>query len=130
MNHLSSTEIRVTETGLFIPLDWLIGLPENLCFRRFQEVLIIETSQRAKTREQLAKMVGKLRQVADDLGVPEAAEIASLVEEVRSERARDPKDQPFIDLATISPRPDFIITGDKDFEQNRYGEVPVISATG
>jgi predicted nucleic acid-binding protein len=42
---------------------------------------------------------------------------------------RDPKDQPFIDLATTSPRPDFIITGDKDFEQNRYGEVPVISAT-
>lgn len=88
MNYLSSTEIRVTEAGLFIPLDWLRGLPENLCFQRFQEVLIIETSQRAKIREQLANMVGKLRQVADDLGVPEATEIASLVEEVRSERAR------------------------------------------
>jgi hypothetical protein len=88
MNHLPLTEIHVTETGLFIPLDWLTGLPENLCFRRFQEVLIIETNQRAKAREQLAKMVEKLRQVTDEMGVPEAAEIASLVEEVRSERAR------------------------------------------
>jgi hypothetical protein len=88
MNHLPATEIRVTEAGLFIPLDWLTGLPENWCCQRFQEVLIIETRQRANTREQLAKMVGKLRQVADDIGVPEATEIASLVEEVRSERAR------------------------------------------
>jgi len=42
---------------------------------------------------------------------------------------RDPKDQPFVDLATTSPSPAFIVTGDKDFEQQRYGEVPVISAT-
>lgn len=87
MNCLSPTEVRITEAGLFIPLDWLTGLPEELCVRRFQQMLIIETSQHAKAREQLVEMVGKLRQVAEEIGIPDDAEIASLVEEVRSERA-------------------------------------------
>lgn len=41
----------------------------------------------------------------------------------------DAKDQPFIDLAATVPTPDFIITGDKDFTEKRYFDVPVISAT-
>jgi len=87
INYLSPIEVRITEAGLFIPPDWLTGLPEELCVRRFQQMLIIETSQHAKVREQLVVMVGKLRQVAEEIGVPDDAEIASLVEEVRSERA-------------------------------------------
>jgi len=42
---------------------------------------------------------------------------------------RDNKDRPFLELAATRPAPDFIITGDKDFEENRYEGVPVISAS-
>ncbi len=42
---------------------------------------------------------------------------------------RDDKDRPFLELAATRPAPDFIITGDKDFEQDRYESVPVISAS-
>lgn len=42
---------------------------------------------------------------------------------------RDDKDRPFLELAATRPAPDFIITGDKDFEENRYEGVPVISAS-
>jgi len=41
---------------------------------------------------------------------------------------RDPKDRPFVELAATQPAPDFMITGDKDFERDRYAGVPVISA--
>ncbi len=42
---------------------------------------------------------------------------------------RDEKDRPFLELAATNPAPDFIITGDKDFERGRYAGVPVISAS-
>jgi len=42
---------------------------------------------------------------------------------------RDDNDRPFLELAATRPAPDFIITGDKDFEQGRYESVPVISAS-
>ncbi len=42
---------------------------------------------------------------------------------------RDKKDRPFILLAASRPQPEFIITGDKDFEEDRYADVPVISAS-
>jgi len=41
---------------------------------------------------------------------------------------RDKKDRPFILLAA-SRQPEFIITGDKNFEEDRYADVPVISAS-
>lgn len=44
-------------------------------------------------------------------------------------RMRDPADRPFLDLANSHPAPDFIVTGDKDFEQDHYHGVPVISAS-
>ena len=42
---------------------------------------------------------------------------------------RDEKDRPFIELAATIPSPEYIITGDKDFEQGNYSGVPVISAS-
>ncbi len=44
-------------------------------------------------------------------------------------KIRDIKDQPFIELAATLPKPDFLITGDKDFEQKHYAGVHVISAS-
>jgi hypothetical protein len=42
---------------------------------------------------------------------------------------RDRKDRPFLELAATSPKADFLITGDKDFEAPRYEGVTVISAS-
>ena len=42
---------------------------------------------------------------------------------------RDEKDRPFIELASTLPQPEYIITGDKDFEHDRYSGVPVVSAS-
>ncbi|MEK7876219.1 MAG: hypothetical protein AAB325_08550 [Pseudomonadota bacterium] len=47
---------------------------------------------------------------------------------IRAVRIRDPKDKPFVELAASLPAADFIVTGDKDFTESRYGDVPVISA--
>jgi putative PIN family toxin of toxin-antitoxin system len=33
---------------------------------------------------------------------------------------RDHKDRPFIELTMTEPEPEYLITGDKDFEQDRY----------
>jgi hypothetical protein len=42
---------------------------------------------------------------------------------------RDRKDRPFLELAAASPKADFLITGDKDFEAPHYEGVTVISAS-
>jgi putative PIN family toxin of toxin-antitoxin system len=42
---------------------------------------------------------------------------------------RDIKDIPFIELAATIPQPEYLITGDKDFEQKRYHGVSVVSAS-
>lgn len=41
---------------------------------------------------------------------------------------RDAKDRPFIELCATRPKPEFIVTGDRDFEQARYHGVKVIGA--
>lgn len=60
------------------------------------------------------------------------AELARLAHVVKPRlstvRIRDPKDKPFVELAASRPAADFIVTGDKDFTESRYGDVPVISA--
>lgn len=43
-------------------------------------------------------------------------------------RIRDEKDRPFIELAATRPPVDFLITGDRDFDQAAYHDVTVISA--
>ena len=61
------------------------------------------------------------------------SELENLAEFVtpRSSKAtiRDEKDRPFLELAAHRPPVNYIITGDKDFESNRYEDVPVISAS-
>jgi len=42
---------------------------------------------------------------------------------------RDEKDRPFLELMASNPAPEFLITGDKDFEDQRYRNMPVISAS-
>lgn len=42
---------------------------------------------------------------------------------------RDQKDRPFLELAASRPAADFLVTGDKDFENQRYEGIPVITAS-
>jgi hypothetical protein len=42
---------------------------------------------------------------------------------------RDEKDRPFLELMASNPVPEFFVTGDKDFEEQRHQNVPVISAS-
>jgi putative PIN family toxin of toxin-antitoxin system len=61
--------------------------------------------------------------------VAELARVAEIVSPVSIQSSiRDEKDRPFLELAASHPPVDFLITGDKDFEQQRYEGVPVISA--
>ena len=40
---------------------------------------------------------------------------------------RDEKDRPFLELAASRPAADYLVTGDKDFENQHYEDIPVIS---
>ena len=42
---------------------------------------------------------------------------------------RDEKDRPFLELAASRPAADYLVTGDKDFENQHYEDIPVISAS-
>ena len=42
---------------------------------------------------------------------------------------RDEKDRPFLELAASRPAADYLVTGDKDFENQLYEDIPVISAS-
>ncbi len=54
--------------------------------------------------------------------------IAEFVETPRGASAiRDPKDRPFLDLAASRPAPDFLVTGDRDFDRSHYAGVAVVT---
>ena len=42
---------------------------------------------------------------------------------------RDEKDRPFLELAASRPAADYLVTGDKDFENQHYEDIPVVSAS-
>lgn len=41
---------------------------------------------------------------------------------------RDEHDRPFLDVMATPPKPQYLVTGDRDFEFSDYSGVPVISA--
>jgi len=41
---------------------------------------------------------------------------------------RDEYDRPFLDLMATPPKPQYFVTGDRDFEFSHYSGVPVVSA--
>jgi putative PIN family toxin of toxin-antitoxin system len=41
---------------------------------------------------------------------------------------RDEYDRAFLDLMATSPKPQYFVTGDRDFESSHYSGVPVLSA--
>jgi uncharacterized protein len=88
-------------------------------FAELQDVLQRPQLQRYFVRIEItpADFLATLREIAEFV-VTEPCDIP----------IRDPKDRPFIELVATPPQPDFLINGDKDFEQQRYAGVPVISA--
>jgi putative PIN family toxin of toxin-antitoxin system len=42
---------------------------------------------------------------------------------------RDEHDRPFLDLLATPPKPQYFVTGDRDFKLSHYSGVPVLSAT-
>ena len=41
---------------------------------------------------------------------------------------RDEHDRPFLDIMATPPKPQYLVTGDRDFEFSNYSGVPVLSA--
>ena len=60
----------------------------------------------------------------------EFRELAEIIEPTPTDiPVRDENDRIFLELAVARPPVDFLITGDRDFEQRHYADVPVISPT-
>jgi hypothetical protein len=81
-------KLHITDKGLLIPSDCLMGLPSDMVVRRVNNRLFIETESQALTNKYLADTVEKLHQAGDDLGCPDENEIRKLVDEVRLNNAR------------------------------------------
>jgi hypothetical protein len=65
--------------------------------------------------------------VEPEIFLSRLAEIVEIVEpETTAASIRDPKDQPFLALASCTPRADALVTGDRDFTADSYCGVPVI----
>lgn len=81
-------ELRVKKDGLHIPSAWLKGFGGSVAVERGPDLLIIESPRRAAARENLKRMVGRLRRAARRNGAPSREEIVAEVVAVRARRAR------------------------------------------
>ena len=80
-------KIHITDKGLLIPSDCLSGLPRDMVVRRVKNRLIIESESQALVNEHLLKMVQKLRESGEVLGMPDENEVREIVDEVRANYA-------------------------------------------
>ena len=80
------TNLKVAHNGLLIPPQYLEDLGPEPCVRRIKGGLIVESRDQALARERLRDLVARLR-VAAGSDAPGDDEIATLVDEVRGERA-------------------------------------------
>lgn len=89
-----------------------------------------------ETRNELEEVLGrpKLKLYLGRAGVDKEsflADLAAIAEIVRpgsvKARIRDPKDQPILAVASTDPPPDYVITGDRDFEEVKLDPVRIVS---
>jgi len=78
--------LQIDDRGLLIPPKYPGGLARCGRVRPIKGGIVVESADQAEARDALESMVERLRQVADEDPL-DPAEIARLVEEVRSERA-------------------------------------------
>ncbi|WP_200236511.1 hypothetical protein [Lamprobacter modestohalophilus] len=81
------TELKLAGNGLLIPPQYLKEIGAEPCVRRIKGGLLIESRHQSLAREQLCDLVARLRIPAEP-DAPGEDEIAALVDEVRSQRAR------------------------------------------
>jgi len=79
--------LQIEDRGLLIPPEYLAGLARCVRVRPIKGGIVVESADQAEARDALGSMVERLRQAADEDPLA-PAEIARLVDEVRSERAR------------------------------------------
>jgi len=88
------------------------------------------------THSELVEVLGrpKLKRYLSKAGVerePFLADLAAIAEFVRPGpvrvHIRDPKDRPIIAVAASIPPPDFVVTGDRDFEKLKIEPVRIVS---
>lgn len=81
------SQIQYSEAGIFIPSEWLKDMGTDVSVQKSGRVIIIETRQRKIARSQLQDMVQRLRQTGRQLEPIPDDELASIVNEVREDRA-------------------------------------------
>jgi len=98
----------------------IIPVMSPATFAELEDVLHRPQLQRYFRRAKLTpfQLLSQLHTVAE-IAAPKKA----------SSRIRDEKDRAFIELAATRPPVDFLVTGDKDFDQATYEDVTVISAS-
>jgi hypothetical protein len=79
--------LQIEDRGLLIPPEYLGGLARCVRVRPIKGGIVVESADQTEARDALESMIERLRQVADEDPL-DPAEIARLVDEVRSERAR------------------------------------------
>lgn len=81
------TDIKIEPEGLLIPPQYLRGLGSTASVRRIKGGLIVESPDQARARDELRALVERIRAAAAP-DTPSDDEIATLVDEVRAQRAR------------------------------------------
>ena len=79
--------LQIDGRGLLIPPEYLTGLARQVRVRPIKGGIVVESADQADARDALQSMVERLRAVAAEDPL-DPSEIARLVDEVRSERAR------------------------------------------
>jgi len=81
------SKTRYTKEGLLIPTDQLKQIGKDFRIQKNKGVLIIESKERETARKKLSRMVKKLRNTAQEVGVIDQQAVDSLVDEIRQARA-------------------------------------------
>ena len=124
-------DTNIIVSGLISPT----GPPGKIVDAVLQGVLVPVMSPATLAELEAVLIRPRLQKLFDRAGVEttkflnEFRELADIIEPGPTDiPVRDENDRIFLALAGTHPPVDFLITGDQDFEQKHYAEVPVISA--
>jgi hypothetical protein len=82
------SQVEYSDKGIFIPFEWFKEMGREVHVQKIGQVIFIESAQRQAVRQQLQETVQHIREAGQKLGILSEDEIASIVDEVREERAR------------------------------------------
>ncbi len=124
-------DTNIIVSGLISPT----GPPGKIVDALLQGFLVPVMSPSTLAELEAVLMRPRLRTLFERAGVEameflaEFRELAEIIEPDPTDiPVRDKNDRIFLELAAARPPVDFLITGDRDFEQKQYADVPVIFA--